>query len=60
MLYKCANFRVDQAARTKVFYQQESLDSTVERPTRIARLQLERKNEKMPTRFHSEVVGTKK
>ena len=38
-----------QAARTKVFYWQESLDSTVERPTRIARLRLERKREKANT-----------
>ena len=45
-----------QAARTKVFYLQESLDSTVERQTRIARLRLERKNERKPTRIHSEVV----
>ena len=48
-----------QAARTKVFYKQESLDSTVERPTRIARLRLERKKKRKPTRIHSEVVGTK-
>ena len=43
-----------QAARTK-----EIQDSTVEGPTRIARLQLERKKERKPTRIHSEVVGTK-
>ena len=40
-------------------YWQESLDSTVEGPTRIARLRLERKKERKPTRIHSEVVGTK-
>ena len=49
------------AARTKeFFYLQESLDSTVEGTTRIARLRLERKKERKPTRIHSEVVGTKK
>ena len=35
------------------------MDSTVERPTRFARLRLERKNEEKPTRILSEVVGTK-
>ena len=47
MLYRCANCK-------------ESLDSTVERPTRIARLRLERRKKRKPTRFHSKVVGTEK
>ena len=50
VFYRSANFTLIQAARTKVFYLQESLDSTVEgRPTRIARLRLEQ--DRRPTRI---------
>ena len=61
MLYRwCANVKVDSSVikwlEPKYF---TSRNSTVERPTRIARLRLERKNEKLSTRIHSEVFGTK-
>ena len=43
-------FTLIQAARTKVFYEQESMDSTIENPTLIARLRLERKRRKTNTK----------
>ena len=46
------------ADRTKVFLLAESLDSTVERLTRTARLRLEREEEKkIQTRIHTVVIG---
>ena len=49
-----------QAARTKeISTSRNRWIALEEGPTRIARLRLERKKERKPTRFHSEVVGTK-
>ena len=45
--------KVIQAARTKTFFWQKSLDSNVEGPTRCARFRLERKEEISNTDSHS-------
>ena len=49
-----------QAARTKeISTSRNRWIALEEGPTRIARLRLERKKERKPTRIHSVVVGTK-
>ena len=61
MCYKCVpTLKLIQAARTKdISTSRNRWIALEEGPTRIARLRLERKKERKPTRIHSVVVGTK-
>ena len=61
MCYICVpTLKLIQAARTKeISTSRNRWIALEEGPTSIARLRLERKKERKPTRFHSVVVGTK-